>query len=76
MGYWLLLRAGGFEPTADIDLSVTLAAIMARAGRVGILFRPLIDGKVRAAAINDEPANRVLAFLAADFTSIDRVDHS
>ena len=67
--------AGRLKPAADVDLCVRFSAIMASARRVGVLFCPLIDGQMRAAAIDDEPANRLFALLATNFTSIDGIDH-
>ena len=68
-------RAGGFEPAADVDLGVGFAAIVACAGRTSGFLGPLEDGQLRAVAVDDEPADGILALLTADFTSINGVDH-
>jgi len=68
-------RAGSFEPAADVDLGVSFAAIVTRAGRVRSFLGPLEDRQLRTVAVDDEPAHGILALLLADFTSIDGVDH-
>jgi hypothetical protein len=66
---------GSLEPAADVDLCVSFAAIVTGAGRVGIFLGPFIYSQVRAVAVDDQPANGILGFFAANLTSIDCVDH-
>ena len=63
------------EPAADVDLRVGFAAIVARARRIGGFLGPFVDGQLRAVAVDDDPAHRIFALLAANFTSINSVDH-
>jgi hypothetical protein len=71
-----LLSAERLEPPAYIYLGVRFPAVMARAALVRSFFIPLENGELGIAAVNDDPAHRMLAFLTADFTSINSVDHS
>lgn len=67
--------ASGLKPAADVDLCVGFAAVVTCAGRVGGFFGPLENGKLRVAAMDDNPANRIIAFFAADFTAVTSPDH-
>ena len=71
-----LLSAIRLKPAADIDLGVSLAAVMAGAALVGDFLVPLKHRQFGVAAVDHDPPDRVLALLAADFTSITRFDHS
>ena len=68
--------AGSCEPAAHIDLRVRLSAVMPGVGRVGGLFRPLVNREFTAVAMDHNPAIWHAAFFAADFTSIDSSDQS
>ena len=52
-----------------------LAAIVPRVGCVGRFFRPFEDRELRVAAIDHNPAHRVLALRSANLTSINPVNH-
>ena len=63
------------KPATDIDLGVGLAAIVTGMGFVGGLFCPFEDGELCVAAMDGDPPDRPVGFFAADFTSINSVDH-
>lgn len=52
------------------------AAVVPRAPLIGRFLVPFEDGQLRIAAMDYNPPHRVLAFFAADFTSITRLYHS
>lgn len=70
------LAAIRLEPTADIDLGVGFAAVVARAPLVGGFLVPLENRQLFITTVDHNPPHGILAFLSADFTSITRLDHS
>ena len=76
MGAAELFAAIGFEPATDVDLRMGFAAIVPGAALIGSILVPLEYGQFRVTAVDDDPSHRTLGFFAADFTSINSVDHS
>jgi hypothetical protein len=47
-----------------------LAAVVARVGRIRSFFGPFENGQLRIATVDHDPAHRIIAFFATDFTFI------
>jgi hypothetical protein len=60
-------RAHGLKPAADINLSVSLSAEMARSICIGRVLIPAKNAKLSISALNHEPVHRVVRDRAADF---------
>ena len=67
--------AEGFKPAADINLRVGLAAVVPRVGSAGCFRRPFENRKLSIAAMDHNPAHRILAFRTADFTLVIGLNH-
>ena len=52
-----------------------LATVVPGMRRIRRFLRPLVYRELRVAAMDHDPSNRILALGAANFTSIDRVNH-
>ena len=62
------------KPAADVDLGVGFAAIMPCVGSTSCFFRPLQNCKFGVAALDYNPAHRIIALDPANFTTINCVD--
>jgi hypothetical protein len=53
-----------------------LAAVMPSPRRIRRFLRPLENRQLRAVAVHHKPVERLVALLAANFTSINGIDQS
>jgi hypothetical protein len=66
---WLRRRADRVKPAADVDLGMSLTAIMPGSRRVGCLRVPPVDSKIGISTSNHEPVDGVGGNESTDFTS-------
>jgi hypothetical protein len=62
-------RADRVKPAADVNLGMSLSAIMAGPRGVGRFRVPPIDGKIGISTSNHEPVDRIRGNESTDFTS-------
>jgi hypothetical protein len=63
------------KPATDVNLRVRLAAVVPRMRRLGSLPGPFENRQLRIAAVDHDPAHRMVTFFSANLTSINRIDH-
>jgi hypothetical protein len=71
----VFLFAIRFKPAANINLRVTLTAVVARAFGVRRFLVPLEDVELQIATVDHDPSARIVTLQSANLTSINRIDH-
>ena len=70
-----VLFAKRLKPPADVNLRVGLAAVVPCVRRIGGFPCPFEYRQLRIAALDHNPTHRMVALFAANFTSINCIDH-
>jgi hypothetical protein len=65
---WFRRRAHRIKPAADVDLGMSLPAVMAGSGRVGGFSIPSVYSEMRVSTSNDKPMSGIGGDEPTDFT--------
>jgi hypothetical protein len=62
-------RTYGFKPSADVNLSMCLSAVMPCPSRIGRLGAPFDNSEIRVSALNHEPMNGIGGYYSTNLTT-------